>query len=202
MAKLHSTNECSGDRRASDQNIVNRCCDRFARDPKAARRVSLRIAVNEKGSLLGGSEAGGEIDGSRRFSDTTFLVGDRDGSGHGAQGRGAGNIGASQPSWRDVSRGTSPSSAISTRNVSRENRAEWVSTVASQSLVWRYAGAEYCLLARRSGLKLPAARDANANRLLPGLDGRRRHRKARGTHLRPIDRSRPGVTRRQFQQGA
>ena len=94
MTKLHPTNECSGDGGASDQNIVNRRRDRFTRDPKTARRVSLRIAVNEEGSLLGGSEAGGEIDGCRRFPNTTFLVGDRDGSGHGTQGRGAGNIGA------------------------------------------------------------------------------------------------------------
>jgi hypothetical protein len=47
-----------------------------------ARRVALRVGVDEQRALLGDGERGGEIDRRRRLADAALLIGNRDDSGH------------------------------------------------------------------------------------------------------------------------
>jgi hypothetical protein len=50
----------------------------IALDANAARGVALRVGVDEQRLPLRGRKRGGEVHGGRRFSDTAFLIGDRD----------------------------------------------------------------------------------------------------------------------------
>ena len=51
-------------------------------DARPARGVSLRVAVDQQRALLGDREAGGEVHGGRRLTDSALLVCDRDDACH------------------------------------------------------------------------------------------------------------------------
>ena len=65
-------------RRAVDERVIERMTDAVALDPDAARRVALRIRIDEQRLALGDRQGGREVDGGRRFTDATFLVGNSD----------------------------------------------------------------------------------------------------------------------------
>jgi hypothetical protein len=52
--------------------------DAIALDTDAARRVALRIGVDEQGLALSCGEGRSEVDGGRCLTDAALLVGDRD----------------------------------------------------------------------------------------------------------------------------
>jgi hypothetical protein len=50
----------------------------IALDADTARRVTLRICIDQQGLALGGREGGREVHSGRRFADAAFLIRDRD----------------------------------------------------------------------------------------------------------------------------
>ena len=60
-----------GKRRAVEEVIARRS---VRAHPKPRGRVRLRIEVDHERALAGLGQAGGEVDGGRRFPDTAFLV--------------------------------------------------------------------------------------------------------------------------------
>jgi hypothetical protein len=85
-----------GERGFLDDDVVDARAVLVRADAQSARRVRLRIDVDEKGSLLGDRQPGGQVDSRRGLPDSALLVGDRDDSGHGLRNRGL------APRWRDA----------------------------------------------------------------------------------------------------
>src|SRR5688500_14720146 len=114
---------CVLDWGSADQDIVQRYVEITAVDTDTARRVTLRIAIDEQSQLLGRSQAGSEVDCRRRLSDPAFLIRYSYNSAHGHHDeKGARNVRKGAPPWQgsplpNVSRENS----LPTYGVSREN---------------------------------------------------------------------------------
>ncbi len=67
---------------SAHQHVVSIESFRIARKTQTACRIGLRITVDEQRGNFCGSEGGGQIDGSGRLADATFLVGNRDYASH------------------------------------------------------------------------------------------------------------------------
>src|SRR5882762_734473 len=78
IREVHVREARLGQRRAVDERLVERLADAIALDTDAARRVALRIGVDEQRLALGRRERGRKVYGSRRLADAAFLVCDRD----------------------------------------------------------------------------------------------------------------------------
>src|SRR5262249_49469657 len=70
------------ERNRADHDVIDGCPNLLTLDTRAARRVTLRIAVDEKRLGLGCREACGEVYCRCRLTDAAFLVGYRDNTGH------------------------------------------------------------------------------------------------------------------------
>src|SRR5687768_2289063 len=92
---------CVLDWSSADQDIVQRYVEIPAVDTDTARRVTLRIAIDEQSPLLGRSQAGSEVDCRRRFPDPAFLIRYSYNSAHGHHDeKGAGMYGSGLPHGR------------------------------------------------------------------------------------------------------
>ena len=78
VREMHVREPRLDERRAVDERLVERMANAIALDAHAARRIALRIRVDEERLSLGRRERRREIDGGRRFTHATFLVRDRD----------------------------------------------------------------------------------------------------------------------------
>ena len=93
---LHNLGEIAlrrGDAGRSEQDVVDRKRQRPLVDPRAHRRVALRIEVDDDDALAAPRQPGGEVQGRRRLADAALLVRDAEGPGcgherHGGSGRG------------------------------------------------------------------------------------------------------------------
>ena len=79
---MHVREACAGERPTVEQRVVEGVADAIALDTNAARRVRLRVRVNQERLALRRREGGGEVHRSGGLADPTLLIGDRDNSGH------------------------------------------------------------------------------------------------------------------------
>ena len=70
------------ERGAIDERLVKRVANAIAFDADAARRVALRIRIDEQRFPLSGREGGREVHSGRRFADAALLVRDGDYTRH------------------------------------------------------------------------------------------------------------------------
>ena len=87
VAETTATGENVESRRRSAERFANRSADdeRVARrrvETEAARRVALRVEIDQQRSGTGARESGGEGNRRRRFADSAFLISDADNSNH------------------------------------------------------------------------------------------------------------------------
>src|SRR6185503_12291312 len=77
IRKVHVRKSRGSQRRAVDDRFVERAANAIALDSDAARRIALRVRVDEQRLALGDREGGREVYGGRRFSNAAFLIGNR-----------------------------------------------------------------------------------------------------------------------------
>ncbi len=82
VGKVHVGEPRIGEGTAIEQRVVQGVADAVALDADAARRVRLRISVDQQRLTLGGGERRGEVHCRRRLSDAALLVGDCDDARH------------------------------------------------------------------------------------------------------------------------
>ncbi len=68
---------------AIDEGLVQRVPNAIALDADAARRIALRVRIDEQRFPLSGREGGREVHSGRRFADAALLVRDCDYTRHG-----------------------------------------------------------------------------------------------------------------------
>ena len=74
------------ERDLADERVVDRELDLVARVADAARRVALRIEVDEQHAVPARRDRRGEVDRRRGLADAALLVRDSDDPGHGGCG--------------------------------------------------------------------------------------------------------------------
>ncbi len=82
MVELDLSQDRIGQSALADNRVVYRAADALAGDAHAARRVPLRIAVDEQRPLLRDRKARGEVYGGGRFTDSALLIGNGNDAAH------------------------------------------------------------------------------------------------------------------------
>jgi hypothetical protein len=82
MLELNPAEASARDVGCSQENVIGCPLERIGFDSRSARRIALRIAIDQQSASLGDGEAGCEVYGSCGLPHPALLIGNRDDSGH------------------------------------------------------------------------------------------------------------------------